>query len=788
MSRENTGSYRSIQIKNNALGNVLISGDGNVVNATIRVVHQATEKLSLDESAALTKLNGNPYKGLASFREADANYYFGREEQVDRLKQKFQHLVQQPNSLRVLPVLGPSGCGKSSLIRAGLIPELVKSPLPGKENLRMAVLVPGSHPLEALAGVLAKTITNDPLPVKKTKELKDVLGEVNGANEYDGLRRIASLIPDIQETPLVILVDQFEEVYSLQRDREAIMQTDQQLAFINTLLHAAEDPSGNVSVLITLRSDFIGETQRHQKLNQVICSSQSMIVPAMKMDELHRAIAEPAKLAGHPLDVTTVNLLVKQAHDREGALPLLQFALARIWEGLREGIDPEETLHEIGGIGGALANRAQDIYDQLSEVEQAIAQMIFVSLVELSDPNHNTRRPVEIKRLATTRHGPEEIKSVIRKFAAPEFRLITLSNRDGREIAEVTHEAIFKHWGKIQIWLSDGLEDIRLQRKLEEATEHWNRFERPDGLLWRNPDLSRLEDFIARRGTASLNKGQIYFYKASTKVEKRRQRNRKLTRLAFLTLAAAIASLSLFSWRRAYNDWRRLESIFLGQLNSEDTTNALPFLKKEADRLMQTIERQFEHGDANPSIYSRKKYEAELERLFAYYRSILLTIGRLEDEEAKSVQYIAQEVEDDWANIINKYRLSELKHQLENSQIGEHLMHPEPEFRYSPGALRTTYEILMYTSGVGADINRDSFISNEEEASLIPCEVLQHIEDLWRQFTEGKCGWYSPDGHHVEDADCQVLDINRSTLYSSIFDSIDPYTIERIKACGIQPM
>ncbi|MFZ4677873.1 MAG: ATP-binding protein, partial [Nodosilinea sp.] len=254
---------RGIQIQESAVGSAIVSGDGN----TIYVIHQTTQQRQ-EPAAADTpvKLGPNPYKGLAAFTEQDGDRYFGREAQVERLWERFQRLVEQSEVPRLLPILGPSGCGKSSLARAGLIPALAQRPVLGKAQLRVAVLVPGSHPLEALAGVLAKTATQDPLPVTKTREFATELGLISKEGAYDGLRRIASLIPQIHDAPLVVLVDQFEEVYSLCKD------TDERQAFIDNLLTAAQDPSAQVSVVLTLRSDFLGETQRHPGLNQIIGS------------------------------------------------------------------------------------------------------------------------------------------------------------------------------------------------------------------------------------------------------------------------------------------------------------------------------------------------------------------------------------------------------------------------------------------------------------------------------------------------------------------------------------
>ncbi|MEN8444828.1 MAG: ATP-binding protein, partial [Cyanobacteria bacterium J06555_13] len=400
-----SANNRNIEIRESAVGSAIVSGDGN----TIYVIQQSTEQKRVETVVSKSDIGPNPYKGLSAFKEADAARYFGREVQIERLWQRFQLLYEQSEVPRFLPVLGPSGCGKSSLARAGFIPELARKPLPGKEHMRVAVLVPGSRPLEALAGVLSKAVTNDPFPVEKTEEFERVLKKSDEAGEYEGLRRIATLIPDIRDTPLVILVDQFEEVYSLCEDPK------HREAFINNLLHAASESTGEVSVVITLRSDFWGETQRHEKLNQAIGSDYVVTVPAMTATELRSAIAAPANQAGHPLDEATIDLLVKDTEGREGALPLLQFALARIWDGLSEGNTPATTYREMGGVGGALAGEAQKIYDRLSTSEQAIAHRVFVGLVQLGEGTRDTRRRVMVERLIAKRDTPETVRRVIRQ-------------------------------------------------------------------------------------------------------------------------------------------------------------------------------------------------------------------------------------------------------------------------------------------------------------------------------------------------------------------------------------
>ena len=505
------GDNRSITIEKDAISSAIISGSGNKV---VIYLYQLERQIEPEPAYQPGEIGSNPYKGLLAFHEEDSDHYFGREEQIEKLWNLFRTLhenITQPEPpLRLLTILGPSGCGKSSLARAGLIPELARRPLPGKSQARVAVLVPGTHPVEALATVLARVATNDQTPVAKTMEFERVLKEaIHTKNTiiYDGLRRIANVLPEIAVSPLVVLVDQFEEVYSLCAD------TTERQIFIENLIHAAGDRAGGVSVIITLRSDFLGETQRHPALNQVI-AKQSLFVPAMSEEELRRAITKPAELAGHPLDEAVVTLLLQDTQGRGGALPLLQFALTRIWEGLKKGVEPIKTLEDIGDVGGALADEAQRIYQSLNDEEKQIARRVFLGLVQLEEGGSYTRRRASINSLVSYKDEPEYVKRVIERFANPGVRLVTLSSEQGTETAEVTHEALFVNWGQMQAWLDNSRSDIRFQHYLDETVRRWNENGRPDGSLWRSPDLDLLGKYY-ERASDNMTPLQVEFFHAS---------------------------------------------------------------------------------------------------------------------------------------------------------------------------------------------------------------------------------------------------------------------------------
>jgi hypothetical protein len=210
---------RHIQIGGDALGNTLITGDGNIV---IQIVTQTRHGVGLERTPIPSPMVENPYQGLSAFTESDAHRFFGREQLTQKLWGIFRGLHEPPpggpSPLRLLPILGPSGSGKSSLARAGLIPELARRPLLGLRSVRVAVVMPGAHPLEALASMLARIAINDPVPVAKAREFVAELKRRNAHGEYDGLRRVAGLLPGITDSPLIVLIDQCEELYALCED------------------------------------------------------------------------------------------------------------------------------------------------------------------------------------------------------------------------------------------------------------------------------------------------------------------------------------------------------------------------------------------------------------------------------------------------------------------------------------------------------------------------------------------------------------------------------------------
>ena len=574
---------------------VYVSGGQAVINPSQGQGAQSQASQPGD-SEAVKELGPNPYKGLLAFHEKDQDLYFGRSREIEALREQCLALLEQSNGVRLLPIYGPSGSGKSSLARAGLIPELGQRPLPGRDRARVALMVPGTQPLQALATVLARIATNDVTPVQKIREFTDELAVANRLGEYDGLQRIASALPEIATFPLIVLVDQFEEVYSLCEDGEA------RDALVSNLLYAAKERSRYVSVLMTMRSDFVGETHRHPTLGRLF-SAQGFLVPPMDGEALREVIALPAERAGHGLDDATIQLLIEQTEGREGALPLLQFALARIWEGLAEGSTPAKTLEKIGGVGGALAGEAQRVYDGLSEAEQEIARRLFLGLVQLGEGTRDTRRRASVSGLMARADQPEEFRQVMERFTAPGVRLMTVSATGSEETAEVTHEALFEHWDELNVWLDDSREDLRFQRRLDEAVEYWDEQKRPAGLLWRNPDLGLLRSYHHRLGE-QMTMLQLAFFEASVEQEtqQRRQETRQKQVLAVgaSLLAILAGGMTLYGLRANRAEQQALSLQWAAQSQQGKSPRIGPLLALEAFK--QSQRSQGEVGEINNAL------------------------------------------------------------------------------------------------------------------------------------------------------------------------------------------
>jgi len=342
-----------------------------------------------------------PYQGLEVFDEQHAEFFFGRERDVQRLIEKLK-------STRFLAVLGASGSGKSSLVRAGLIPALREAGLPQSETWAICVFKPGSRPLTTLTAQLLHVC-----PGKDS--MQNTLDQMANDERTFHLA-VALALANKPAARIVWVVDQFEEVFTLCNDEK------ERAAFFRNLLYASSIPDGQSTVVLTMRADFLPKCATWPDLAARV-SAQQFLVSPMDADMLRQAIEEPARRVNLCFEPGLVELVLGDIASEPGALPLLEHALLELWKRRRDHTLTLDGYRESGGVKGAIAKTAEEIFKTFNPDEQAIVRRIMLRLTQLGEGTEDTRRRATIEEVMTTSSEANAVENVVKRMA--DARLLT---------------------------------------------------------------------------------------------------------------------------------------------------------------------------------------------------------------------------------------------------------------------------------------------------------------------------------------------------------------------------
>ncbi|GHH45262.1 nSTAND1 domain-containing NTPase [Lentzea cavernae] len=422
--------------------------------------------------------NDSPYVGLAMFQPGDAPKFFGRERVT-------AELLSTKN--RFTGLFGPSGVGKSSLLRAGLV---------ARTREPVLLFTPGANPVEECAIALARLTGGE--AVALARELQDPAR----------LRRVHGHL---------VVVDQFEELFTLCRDEEL------RQWLVTALV-------GCTKVVIGVRADYYGHCARHPDLVEALAGAQLLLGP-MTPDELRLAITEPAAVVGAKVETALLARLMADAVGQAAVLPLLSHALAQTWQHRRGMTLTLAGYEEVGGLEHAVARTAQEVFDSLSPQGREQAKRILLRLVTAED----TKRRAQHAEL----EADDEVL-----FALAAARLVVI-DRDGVELA---HEALIRSWPALQRWVEEERENIKAQRELTHATQTWESLDRDAGVLFRGRRLANVPEGL------SLNAGERAFLAASRAAEqevsrsaRRRTRRQRQLLAALAALVVVAASSTVFA-------------------------------------------------------------------------------------------------------------------------------------------------------------------------------------------------------------------------------------------------
>jgi WD40 repeat protein/DNA-binding SARP family transcriptional activator len=637
----------------------------------------------------------NPFKGLRPFQEQDAPDFCGRDALAERLLDVLDAtlLAAEAGSPRprFLAVVGPSGSGKSSVVRAGLVPALRHGALPGSEGWPIAEMFSGDRSFAELELALQQVAPQPPAnlgerlratPEGLSAVVQDILALGAGRDRY-----------------LMLLIDQFEELFTLVSDES------QRRRLLESLVHAATVAGGRCVVVVTLRADFYDRPLRYADVGELFRARTQLALP-LSEDELRQVIERPAQRVGLRLEAGLTDVMIADVAGQPGVLPLLQYTLTELVE-RREGSRLTRAAYqELGGVSGALLQRAESLYAGLAPRDRQLARQVFLRLVSLGEGTEDTRRRVPQQELIPADGDATAIQEVVAAFTR--YRMLTTDRhpRNGAPTVEVAHEALIRSWPRLRRWIGEDREGLRLHRHLTEAAQEWLELGRDPGALYRGTRLARAEEWAAAHPEA-LNASEREFLSTSQALAARQEIEREAQRLRELDAARRLAEAQR---QRADTEHRARmrQRIFLAGL-------ALLFLAALIAAIAAFQQSQL--ASVQYQVANEQRAEAEAQRTAAEHQQAIADAQRVEAEAQRTA---AQ----------TQARLAQAR-ELAASARASLTDDPERSLLLAMRSITLTHTF-------------------EGEDALRQALVASPLRAVWRSPAEGVFGVaYSPDGKHL---------------------------------------
>jgi WD40 repeat protein len=479
-----------------------------------------------------------PYPGLASFTEEDAEYFFGRELEVEAMWKK----LRRPH---LLGLIGPSGAGKSSFLRAGLLP--VKP-----EGWRAVICQPGTSPFQSLARALVPEFSGD---TEATQELLSI-EKVNVALAI--FKRWKQ-----QHSEVLVIVDQFEELFTLNPP-------EVQSRFAELLGRMSLE--ADVRILLSMRDDFFIQCHEYSSLAPVFSESTPLYAP--KGTALRRALVQPALKCGYRFEnETLVDEMIAEVSEERGALPLLAFTAAQLWEhrDREKGLLTREAYEHIGGVGGSLAQHAEATLEKIGNDRVPIVREIFRNLVTAQ----GTRAARDMEELLSVfddkNTANEVLGELIDARLLTSFELAAGEDEKASTSVEIIHESLLTAWPRLVRWQTQDADSAQLRDQLRQTAQLWQDRGRPLDLLWTGTSFNEFKVW-RERYAGGLTSTEDAFAHAMVRQAERTRRRRRLAVTTFIALLLGGLTVITALWQRAVAETQRAEAgklLALGQLEIE---------------------------------------------------------------------------------------------------------------------------------------------------------------------------------------------------------------------------
>ncbi|PIB35819.1 hypothetical protein BFP72_10660 [Reichenbachiella sp. 5M10] len=627
----------------------------------------------------------DPFPGLRPFGVEESHLFFGREGQSDEVLMKL-------SENKFVGILGASGSGKSSLMYCGLIPTLHGGFMTqAGSNWRIVVTRPGGGPIDNLAeSLLMKDEQYNSIDEEDQLIRKTITSTVLRSSSL-GLIEVVKQLKASEHENVLILVDQFEELFRYKKLETLSSDLDESSAFVNLLLEAVHQYDAPIYVAITMRSDFIGDCAQFPELTQMINDSHYLI-PQMTRDQKRLAIEGPVAVGGGKIAPRLTQQLLNDVGDNPDQLPILQHALMRTWQFWKEHRKEDEPMdlkhyNAVGTLREALSQHANEAFDSLSKREQQICESMFKALTERGTESSGIRRPTKIATVAAISGVTEdEVGRVVDKFREPGRTLLMPPHGvrlDSDTVIDISHESLMRIWTRLKSWLDEESRSAEMYLKLAESGE---RFQMGRAGLWKMPDLQLALNW-QEENKPTLVWGQRYdpafertmvFLETSKKAYETEQRNKELlqkralqrSRLVAVVLGVAMLVCIFFVVMAQIQKGEAKKQTAKAEANLELARLAEANAKKQEEIAIEKATearkqaRLAEEAADNARVQQRKAEEqkqlADIQRQKAEQAEQRANLNAKKAQESAEVARIAKLSADSSAQIANEQKLAAL--------------------------------------------------------------------------------------------------------------------------------
>jgi energy-coupling factor transporter ATP-binding protein EcfA2 len=422
----------------------------------------------------------NPFVGLRPFEASEGLLFFGRRDQT-------MELLERLHKTRFLSVVGSSGCGKSSLIRAGLIPKLKAGFLvEERDRWLIATMKPGDAPLENLASSMLEAVGQGQSAASINEFVEAI--RISGAQAVT--ERAARSVKDT-DTNILLLVDQFEEIFRFGLHTDNQEQRDEAADFVSIMLSLAKQRALPIYVVTTMRSDFLGDCDNFYGLPEAMNRSQ-YLVPRLTRKQRQEAIEGPVRLFGSSISTRLLDRVLNDVGEEADQLPVMQHALMRTWENCEqtgEGLIDLANYEAVGTIKDALSKDADKALEGMSVADLWVTQRMFQALTDTDARSRRIRRPAHLSEIqAITGMSRDSVLNIIERFRIGGRSFLNLSEDklEGDRIVDISHESLIRQWRRLRDWVDQEAESrTTYLRVADTAIRH----KAKKAKLWGNPDL-----------------------------------------------------------------------------------------------------------------------------------------------------------------------------------------------------------------------------------------------------------------------------------------------------------